>query len=66
MEQVDQKVTDAEISGNDELIAVMRQVRKALVELTENQTSASSEPEEPAPVKASMSRFMMRPAGDGK
>lgn len=63
MEQVSQKLEDAESTGNDELIAVMRQVRKALVELTENQAEPA-EPIQSEPVKASMSRFMMRPAGD--
>ena len=65
MEQVSQKLEDAESTGNDELIAVMRQVRKALVELTENQAEPA-EPVQNEPVKAAMSRFMMRPAGDEK
>ena len=33
MEQMDAKIADAETTGNEELIAVMKQVRKCLVEL---------------------------------
>jgi len=44
MEQVDERVEDAEQTGNAELIAVMRQVRKALVEIAEDKSST------PAPI----------------
>lgn len=40
MEQVDDRVADAR--GNEELIAVMRQVRKALVELSEDKSASTS------------------------
>ena len=47
MEQVDERVEDAEKTGNAELIAVMRQVRKALVEIAEN-NAAPTTPTAPA------------------
>jgi hypothetical protein len=49
MEQVAERVEDAEKTGNAELIAVMRQVRKALVEIAEN-NPASTVPPAPAVV----------------
>lgn len=64
-DEPDRRVEDAEAGGSDELIAVMRQVRKALVELTEGGAAPEPEPE-PEPVKAAMSRFMMRPEGDAQ
>lgn len=58
MEQVDARVEDAEQTGNDELIAVMRQVRKALVELSDDRkaTTASAF----APVSTQTERSMMK------
>lgn len=58
MEQVDASVEDAEQTGNDELIAVMRQVRKALVELSDDRkaTTASAF----APVSTPTERSMMK------
>ena len=44
MEQVDEKVAEAEQTGNDELIAVMRQVRKALVELADDKKASAFTP----------------------
>ncbi len=42
MEQVDERVQDAEQTGNAELIAVMRQVRKALVEIAEDKAAPTA------------------------
>ena len=65
MEQVDARVEDAEQTGNDELIAVMRQVRKALVELTDDRkvTTASAFAPVSTPTERSMVKAEKRSLG---
>lgn len=65
MEQVDARVEDAEQTGNDELIAVMRQVRKALVELSDDRkaTTASAFAPVSTPTERSMAKAEKRSLG---
>ena len=65
MEQVDARVEDAEQTGNDELIAVMRQVRKALVELSDDRkaTTASAFAPVSTPTERSMVKAEKRSLG---
>jgi PBSX family phage portal protein len=65
MEQVDEKVSEAEQTGNDELIAVMRQVRKALVELADDKKAAASSAFAPisTPTERSMAKAEKKSLG---
>lgn len=65
MEQVDEKVAEAEQTGNDELIAVMRQVRKALVELADDKKAAASSAFAPisTPTERSMAKVEKKSLG---